>query len=305
MAEYMYTYADDDTAEQLLEAFRIYGTKKGKYTARDLSLIFVLTDAERSFYLTRAAEYLRPEWTGLGDPHMTEYALVCGDAVSLVRCVILPSYKSIEIEHKQHSLYYLELYEIQEILGENRLSQAKLEEIISFYESEGRGKHKADQYHIFEEQYLKRDLSDWNITRQRELMLRKRTEWEACNELLVKDYHFHTTDEYCRKRLEECFERYANKFCGRQNFRISHAMTDGQQRFWMTLCYYLTDGIKHCSEPDDYEYAIVTDTTMGVVYVWNPESDVQINRIEGEIPLTEEELREAINYYAIFWYYLE
>ena len=67
----MYTYADDDTAEQLLEAFRLYGTKKGKYTARDLSLIFVLTDAERSFYLTRAAEYLRPEWTGLGDPHMT------------------------------------------------------------------------------------------------------------------------------------------------------------------------------------------------------------------------------------------
>ena len=126
----------------------------------------------------------------------------------------------------------------------------------------------------------------------------------AYDELLVKDYHFHTTDEHCRKRLEECFERYANKFCGRQNFCLSYAMTDGQRRFDLTLCYYLTDGIKHCSEPDDYEYAIVTDTTMGVVYVWNPESDVQIKSISGDIPLTEKELCDAINYYAIFHWYL-
>lgn len=296
MAEYMYTYADDDTAEQLLEAFRLYGTKNEKYTARYLSLIFVLSDVAQSFYLTRAAKYCHPEWTEPGDPYMTEYALVCGDAVSLVRCVMIPSYKPIEINHERHSLYYLELYEIQEILGENRLSEAKLEEIIRFYEGEGI-KHKAAYSHIFDEQCL-------NIARQRELMLRKRTEWETCNELLVKDYHFHSTDDQCRQRLEECFERYGNNFCDGRNFKLRYAMTDGRRSFDLTLCYYLTDGIKHCSEPDDYEYAIVTDTTMGVVYVWNPRGDVEIKEIRGEIPLTEEKLCEAINYYEIFHSYL-
>lgn len=304
MAEYVYTYVDDDTAEQLLEAFRLYGTKKGKYTARYLSLFFVLTDTDHSFYLTQAADYIAPGLTKQDDLDIAEYALVCGNAVSLIRCELIPFYKQIEIEHEPQKLHYYELYEIQEIFGENILEQSKIEEIISFYEANGRGKYKAFDYrNMLKEKYPGRNLDWWNITRQRELMFRKRMEWEACNELLVKDYSFCVTDTDCRERLAECIEKYGSNDIGSSNKYLDSAMTDGQNRFWLTLCYYLSEGIKRCGEPDDYEYAIVTNETMGVVHVWHPESNVQIKCIRGDIPLAEKELCDAINYYDMFRYY--
>lgn len=79
-------------------------------------------------------------------------------------------------------------------------------------------------------------------------------------------------------------------------------MTDGQKRFGLTMGYYLSEGIKRCGEPDDYGYVILTDKTIGMVYVWHPEGDVQITLIKGEVPLAEQELCGAINFYDLFSY---
>ncbi len=74
------------------------------------------------------------------------------------------------------------------------------------------------------------------------------------------------------------------------------ALTDENRSFYLTMCAYIPDGlIKHCGEPDDYEYIILTDKTHGAVW----EQGGKIMEIYGKIHFSEEQILELIRFYNI------
>lgn len=286
--EFQFVYLEDDEAAKLLEAFRLYGTKRGSYTAHDLDLIDAMTDMRKSFYITRAYEY--PGWEG--KPHTVEYALSCGEKLALVQCKMWLTWEKSEISE----------LEIVAVHGECTFTEQQIRWMITVYHDVARDLHIALQQKLKEDHPEKR-WESWELERKRRLMLQNREAWAF--DLLSKDYSFHIIDRALQTVLWNCICQYGNNFNKHRDAILGYAMTDAQQRFRLTLCFFLSDGIKRMNEPDDYEFAIVTEKTAGVVYVWGPGSgpgQTEIKEIKGEIPLTEQEICEAVGFYRLFHY---
>lgn len=72
------------------------------------------------------------------------------------------------------------------------------------------------------------------------------------------------------------------------------AVTDENRSFYLTSCAYIPDGlIKHCGEPDDYEYIILTDNTHGTVW----QQGGKIMGIYGKVPFSEEQILKLTGFY--------
>lgn len=271
--EFRFVKLDNTNAAKLLEAFRLYGTKEGSYTVSGLWLVYALTDMRESFYFTRA--YYHAGDSQNDTPNMVEYVLSCNSKLALVRCTMQRVSK---------------LLNILAVHGETPYTQQQLVEIITFFEEYDRG-------YIYEHRRKWIDWQNLNVARKRRLMLQNREAWEF--DLLAKEYSFHTINCIQKAQLWNCICQYGDKFKKHGDAQLGYALTDEKHNFWLTLCFYMSDGIKHCGEPDDYEYAVVTNHTAGVVRVWF-QNGVQIKNIKGEIPLTEQKLYEVVDFYARF-----
>lgn len=270
---FQFSYLNAVEAAKLLEAFRLYGTKDDLYTVRNLWLVYAVTDAHKSFYFTRA--YYHAQDSGVDAPITVEYVFSCGDKLSLVRCT------------KRGISEDLCILAVQ---GENPFTQNQLAEMVIFYEEH-------DHPYIYEHKSRWIDWQHLNVVRMRKLMMRNPESWSF--DLLAKEYNFRLLGQTHRSVLWDCICKYGNSFNDHKQANLRYALTDAQQSFRLTFCYYMSDGIKHCNEPNDYEYAIVTDGTAGVVHVWF-QNGVQIKKIKGEIPWTEQKLCEAVAFYQTF-----
>lgn len=288
--ELQFVSIDESEAARLLEVFRLYGTKKGDYTMRNLWLLTALTDDDKSFYLTNA--YYR---SSQNKPDEAEYAIVAGEKVCLVRCTIHKQSKQID---ERSVTCVVELKNL-EICGEISFSEQKLKEIIIFYEDNSRLNYKLKSE--LKEKYREKDLRGWNVERQRKLVLNKREQWQACGELLAKEYQFQIIETEQQIKLWKCIHKFDKGFFNCQNKNLAYGLTNAEQSFWLIQYFFAPDGLKHCNEPDDYKYAIITKKSQGTVFVWLGH-EVEIKEIKGKIPLTTQELCDAIRYYDEFYY---
>ena len=283
--EYQFIYLQDDEAAKLLEAFRLYGTKKGHCTVKTLNLISAMTDMSKSFYITMA--YIGHRG-GEGKSDIHEYAMLCGEKLALVQCNV---WRTPRFNH-------LSKLEITAVHGECTFTQQQIRQIITVYIDDSYDIRNAFWQKI-EEEYPEKEWKDWNLERIRRLMLQNREAWDF--DLLTKEYSFHIINRDLQTVLWNCICQYGNDYWNHREAILGYAMTDAQQRFWLTFCAQMPDGIKHMTEPDDYEYAIVTEKTAGVVLVWDTALyRIEIKKIKGEIPLTEQEICDAVNYYETF-----
>lgn len=271
--QFLFSYLNNVDASKLMEAFRLYGTREGRYTTCNLWLVFALTDVYNSFYLTRA--YYHSMTLRNNTPDTVEYVLSCDEKLALVCCTIQRMSKDLRI---------------LSIRGENPFAQQQLVEMITFYEEN-------ERKFIVEHKHKRNAWKSLNVVRKRRLMMQSREDWTF--DLLAKEYSFQILNRTQQSVLWDCICKYGDNFKNHGDAELGYALTDAQHSFWLTFCFYMSDGIKHCNEPDDYEYAVVTNETAGVVRVWF-QSDVQIKKIKGEIPLAEQELCEVVEFYRRF-----
>lgn len=281
MNEFHFEITDTSTQRVFLEQFRLYGTREdrfhlGRDTTHTLTLWYALRAGE--FFLTSARIETIP---GTKRDLQCEYIITGKDCAGLIQCRIPQHFERVGEGGRWHP----HTPEIDGIDGTVPCTKEFLTEMIHFY-----AKHQTD----WEQQYHYRERCSRHFMTRRDRICEHPELWK--NELLIHDYQFITLTKQEQAQLKECAK---GTYPIGATERFSYAMTDTNRRFLMTLSRFMADGIKHCGEPDDYEYAIVTGSEMGIVYIWHPYNP-EIRGIEGNIPLPKEELKEMIRYYYAF-----
>lgn len=282
-----YIYFEDAVAENIMEAFRLYGNRSPRYEGINPYIIYGIADKEKNLFFTRGFSKRN------GDFHETEYIFCHSDSLGQVNCNI--TIDSAKIDSKW--VHDVEKLEILEIKGSTELDKIQVEEIIRFYEETNAFE--------FEQQlcgklnlksYL---LNNLNIVRQHEIMLKNKQKWENMNELLAEDYIFEPLSETDKLKFMDCINKHSVDYRYFKNANMDYYMTDRNHSFKMIQCAYISDGIKRCGEPDDYEFAIITQNTSGTVLVWNFNDFRSVN---GEILIPKETLVTMFRYYNAFYY---
>ncbi len=282
-----FIYFDDNTAENLMETFRLYGSKN-RYEQKNPWIIYGITDKERNLFFTRG--FFRHN---SGEQEYQEYIFTYKNFSGQVNCNI-----SIKSEKKNDRwIHIVESLEILEIKGNTMLDKSQLKEIIRFYE---------ETYAFEFQQQLCRKLnlkshllSSFNIIRQHKIMLKNSQKWQDMGELLAEDFIFKPLCENDRIQFIDCIEKHSIDYRYFKNANFDYYMTDINHNFKMIQCAYISDGIKRCDEPDDHEYAIITENTSGTVLVWNCNDFRSMN---GEIPFQGKKLVDIISFYHRFYY---
>lgn len=283
MAEYEFVLTNAEEQRAILEQFRLYGTKNDRmHGGRDTTYWLTL------WYALRAGEYLLTSGysehiAGTSRVMQSEYIVIGRECAGLVRCRI-PQYYKQGSENEAGGWHSL-LAEIDEISGSVPIPKETLAEMIHFH---------SEYWHDWLKTF---GFSNGrNFTARRERILEQPELWQG--DLLTDDYRFVKLTEQEKAKLSACAQTaYA---LGRKT-EFAYAMTDARNRFRMVQCYFMADGIKHCDEPDDHGYAILTGEECGIVYIWHP-YNAEFLSIEGSVPFPKEELREMICYYAAFSY---
>lgn len=138
-----------------------------------------------------------------------------------------------------------------------------------------------------------------NVAAAQREMWKEQAFWRSKDIVLAEDFHFTVTTDAERVLLWKTALQYVECCYGYSNVCLTSALTDAKRSFLLTQCLYLSDGIKHCGEPDDYGYLILTPETEGMVMVWNLASTApKIIQRHGEIPVPDETLLRMIRFYA-------
>lgn len=282
-----FVYFDDTAAEDLMEAFRLYGSKN-RYEPRDPWIIYGVADKENDLFFTRGFS-----GHNSGEQEYQEYIFTYKNFSGQVNCNI-----GLKSEKKNDRWVHLvESLEILEIKGNTALDKFRLEEIIRFYEETGVFEFERQ---LFRKLNLESHLrSSLNIVRQHKIMLKYSQKWQGMGELLAEDLIFEPLSENDRVQFMDCIEKYSVDYRYCKNANLDYYMTDRKRSFKMIQCAYISDGIKHCDEPDDYEYAMITENTSGTVLVWN---GVDLRSMNGEIPFQNKKLVDIISFYYRFHY---
>ena len=119
-----FIYFDDNTAEDLMETFRLYGSKN-RYEQQNPWIIYGVADRERNLFFTRGFCRDYPK------EREREYIFTYKDFSGQVNCNI-----NIKSEKKNdRRVHLVESLEILEIKGNTALDKFQLEEIVRFYET--------------------------------------------------------------------------------------------------------------------------------------------------------------------------
>lgn len=282
-----FIYFDDNTAENLMETFRLYGSKN-RYEPKNPWIIYGVADKEKNLFFTRGFfrhNSIKQEYQ--------EYIFTYKNFSGQVNCNI-----SIKSEKENNRWVHLvESLEILEIMGNTALDKFQLEEIIRFYEETNAFEFQQQLCRKLNlESHL---LSSLNIIRQHKIMLKYSKKWQSIGELLAEDLIFEPLSENDKVQFMDCIEKHSVDYRYSKNADLDYYMTDRNHSFKMIRCAYISDGIKRCDEPDDYEYAIITENTSGTVLVWNCD-DFRI--MNGEIPFQNKKLIDIISFYHRFYY---
>lgn len=281
-----YTYFEDDIAEKLMESFQLYGNMNYRYEPMNPWIIYGIADKEQKFFFTRGFS--------IGQSGETEYIFIYGNLHGLMKCDVKTTNK--EIENK--SVRYLKRLEILDIKGNTELDSILLEKVVRFYEE--------TNAFDFEQQLCKKLnlkshlLTNLNVIRQHEIMLKNREKWTDRNEILAEDFIFEPLMESDKEIFMDCIDKHSIDYSYFKNACMDYYMTDRNHSFKMIQCAYISDMIKRCDEPDDREYAIITENTSGTVLVWNYDD---FRHIGGEIPIAHEKLADMCRYYKKFYYH--
>lgn len=280
---YQFVLTNAEEQRAILEQFRLYGTKWDRiHGGRDTTYCLTLWYALRAgdYLLTSAySEYL----PGTKRVLQKEYIVIGKDCTGLVRCRIPQWFERIG----KGGRWYSELPEIVESFGSIPCTKETLAEMIQFH-----SENDLD----WERQFDNSERSGRQFQTRRERILEQPELWQG--DLLTDDYRFVKLTEQEKAKLSACAQTACS--LGRKT-DFAYAMTDGQNRFRMVQCYFMADGIKHCGEPNDHGYAILTGEECGIVYIWHP-YNAEFRSIEGSVPFPKEELREMIFYYDAFSY---
>ncbi len=280
-----YIYFEDDVAENLMESFRLYGNKN-RYEGINPWIIYGIADKEKNLFFTRG--FCK------GNSQETEYIFSYGVFFGQVNCNIKKESEMINGKR----VYHVDKLEILEIKGNTGLDEMQAEEIIRFYEETNAF---AFQQQICEKLNLKSHLlNNFNVIRQHEIMLKNKQKWKNMNELLAEDYIFEPLCESDKLKFMECINKNSVDYKCFENAQMDYYMTDSSHSFKMIQCAYISDAIKRCDEPDDQEFAIITENTGGTVLVWNFNDFRSVN---GEIPIPDEKLVTMFHYYDEFCYF--
>lgn len=283
-----YIYFEDAVAEKLMETFRLYGNKT-RYEGINPWIVYGITDKERNLFFTRG--FCK------GNAEEREYIFSYGDLLGQVNCNININVDSKRIDNKR--VYHVEKLEILEIKGSTGLDKIQAEEIVRFYEETNAFEFEQQ---LCQKLKLNSNLLDnFNVIRQHEIMLKNKQKWENMGELLAEDYIFEPLSETDKLKFMDCINKYSVDYKYFKNAQTDYYMTDSNHSFKMIQCAYIPDGmIKHCGEPDDYEFAIITENTGGTVLVWDFNDFRAVN---GEIPIPKETLVTMFRYYDNFRYF--
>lgn len=279
-----YIYFEDDVAENLMEAFRLYGNKN-RNEGINPYIVYGITDNEKNLFFTRGFCNTKSR--------ERQYIFSYDNSLGQVNCNINVTTEKIDDKW----VYHVEQLEILEIKGNTELDEIHAEEIIRFFEETNNLE--------FEQQLSKKLklktylLRNFNIVRQHEIMLKNKQKWENMNELLAEDYIFEPLCKTDKVRFMDCINKYSVDYEYFENANMDYYITDRNHSFKMIQCAYISDGIKRCGEPDDHEFAIITENTSGTVLVWNCNDFKAVN---GEISIPHEKLITIFRYYDKFYY---
>lgn len=143
-----------------------------------------------------------------------------------------------------------------------------------------------------------------NLAAVRQIMQQDRDFWRSKGIVLAEDYSFVVTTDDERVQLWRCIRDYGWSYFDYQNARVCIAMTDPSRTFLLTMSHYVSDGIKHCGEPDDYGYAVITPDTAGTVTVWF-NGQTEIRQKSGKIPFSDEEIMRMTRFYDHYYHFWE
>ncbi|MDE7364630.1 MAG: hypothetical protein K2N27_07085 [Ruminococcus sp.] len=282
-----YVYFENAVVEKLMESFRLYGNRSPRYEGINPFIIYGIADKEKNLFFTRGFSKRNRDF------QETEYIFCHGDLLGQINCNI--TIDSEMVNDKR--VYHVEKLEILEIKGNTEFDKIQAEETIRFYEETNAFEFEQQ---LCEKLNLKSSLlSNLNIVRQHEIMIKNKHKWENMNELLAEDYIFEPLNETDKLNVMDCINKYSVDYTYFKNANMDYYMTDRNHSFKMIQCAYITDFIKRCSEPDDYEFAILTENTSGTVLVWNCDDFRSVN---GEIPIPDEKLVTMFHYYKCFYY---
>lgn len=282
-----YVYFEDAVAEKLMESFRLYGNRAPRYEGINPYIIYGIADKEKNLFFTRGFCKRNRDF------QETEYIFCYGDLLGQVNCNITVDRAKIDGKW----VYDVDKLEILEIKGNTELDEIQAEEIIRFYEETNA--FEFEQQLCGKLNLKNHQLNNLNVIRQHEIILKNSHKWENMGELLAEDYIFEPLNETDKLKFMDCINKHSIDYRYFKNANMDYYMTDRNHSFKMIQCAYVSEMTKRCNEPDDYEFAILTENTSGTVLVWDC---VDFRNTGGEIPINHEKLVTMFRYYEKFYH---
>ena len=283
----------------ILETFRRYG-KFTQFWDERIGISWVLVDETHLFSITRVG-WAR-ETSGLEEEFVVFGRGFAGWGVFRTTEETRELAKS-ENPSRDPDIYdVVRSFEVTEYRGEPQELLPPAGAVCAAMENlraYGVGRLAADAFHETYSPAFDRRLKVLNLASLQRLMTKEPAFWSEKKTALCWDFHFTLTTDEEQKRLWQTMVRYSDY--NHSNARLCMALTNADRSILLTLSAFMPDGIKHCDEPDDYEYAVISKDTEGVIMVWQG-YDPDVRYVKGTLPASQDEIVKMCRFYKCFFY---
>lgn len=117
-------------------------------------------------------------------------------------------------------------------------------------------------------------------------------------------FRFEETSKKMQQDIYRYVMQHGSSVAGSKtdNFNVITALYNPQENFWLTQNFYLSECIKRCGEPDDYEFVVWKDGACCIVQCWFG-SPFRIIRITGNRFFSDDAFRKAAALYNQEYYH--
>ena len=285
----------------ILETFRRYG-KFTQFRDERIEISWVLVDETHLFSITRVGWIREP--SGLEEEFVVFGRGFAGYGVCRTTEETREPAKSDNPSRDPNIYDVVRSFEVTEYRGEPQellppagAVSAAMENIRAY----GASRIAADAFG-YGERYIpaqERRVKVLNLAALQRLMTKDPAFWSEKKTALCWDFYFTLTTDEEQKRLYQTVRQLSEY--NHSHARLCMALTNADRSILLTLSAFMPDGIKHCDEPDDYEYAVLSKDTEGVIMVWQG-YDPDVRYVKGALPAPQDEIVKMCCFYKCFFY---
>lgn len=279
MKNYIVRKTNEEEQRRILKVFREYGSMIPDMI-KTLDVVTVVEIPNEKICLTCVQDlYDDYDQTRKAEVHKLEWVLLGDDRDLLITCDGFECRNSEEI---------CECENIR-VQGENAsiLADEMLNEYFNYYFAQ-----EKERKNLFR----KYEINWRNLDAIKSIMMEDKEFWREKGYTIVEDFRFVKTTEEEQQRLWKCIKRYCCSLNDYQNAKVELALTNADRSILFTMGAFVSEWIKRCDEPSDYEYVVVKGDRAEWMLVWF-EANGMIKAKRGDEIFEDDELLRMVDYY--------